>query len=62
MGNPAVVFTTYGTDATTNVAGGGSFTEIKSDLAPQSGLHANGDYTITDFDTFSIFRNSVKVW
>ena len=54
MGNPAVVFTTYGAAATTNVSGHAnstSFIELKSDAVPQASLFSNGDFTVTDFDT-----------
>ena len=63
MGNPAVVFTTYGEIATTNVSGhAGAYTngtanpantpfvELKSDLVPQAAKFSNGDYSVTDFD------------
>ena len=54
MGNPAVVFTTYGVAATTNVSGHAnstSFVELKSDLVPQAAKFSNGDYSVADFDT-----------
>jgi hypothetical protein len=61
MGNPAVIFTTYGNSssfATTNVSGHGSgnsthspFIELKSDAVPQAAKFSNGDFTVTDFDT-----------
>ena len=61
MGNPVVVFTTYGDEdsfATTNVSGHGSansthspFNELKSDAVPQSAQFSNGDFSVTDFDT-----------
>ena len=54
MGNPAVVFTTFGAAATTNVSGHAnstSFVELKSDLVPRAALFSNGDYTVSDFDT-----------
>ena len=54
MGNPAVVFTTYGEAATTNVSGHSnstSFIELKSDLVPRSGQFSNGDFQVSDFDT-----------
>ena len=57
MGDPAVVFTTYGSVATTNVSGHAnstSFIELKSDLVPQSALFSNGDYSVTDFDLVRI--------
>jgi len=64
MGDPAVVFTTYGNSssfATTNVSGHGSgnsthdpFIELKSDLVPQSAQFSNGDFSVTDFDTLRI--------
>ena len=57
MGNPVVVFTTYGSAATTNVSGHAnstSFVELKSDLVPQSAKFSNGDYSVTDFDTLRI--------
>ena len=64
MGDPKVVFTTYGNSssfATTNVSGHGSgnsthepFVELKSDLIPQSAQFSNGDFSVTDFDTLRI--------
>jgi len=61
MGNPVVVFTTYGNSssfATTNVSGHGSgnsthspFIELKSDAVPQSAQFSNGDFSVSDFDT-----------
>ena len=53
MGNPVVVFTTYGGAVTTNVSGHDSshFTELKSDVVPQAAKFSNGDYSVTDFDT-----------
>ena len=64
MGNPKVVFTTYGNSssfATTNVSGHGSgnsthspFIELKSDAVPQSAIFSNGDFSVTDFDTIRI--------
>jgi len=64
MGDPAVVFTTYGNSssfATTNVSGHGSgnsthspFIELKSDAVPQSALFSNGVFSVTDFDTLRI--------
>ena len=54
MGNPAVVFTTYGVAATTNVSGHAnstSFVELKSDLVPHAAKFSNGDYSVADFDT-----------
>ena len=54
MGNPAVVFTTYGSAATTNVSGhtnSTSFVELKSDTVPQAAKFSNGDYSVADFDT-----------
>ena len=53
MGNPAVVFTTYGSAATTNVSGHAnstSFVELKSDKVPQAAKFSNGDYSVADFD------------
>ena len=60
MGNPVVVFTTYGNSTfyeTTNVSGHfanstlSPFIELKSDAVPQSALFSNGDFSVTDFDT-----------
>ena len=57
MGNPVVVFTTYGSVATTNVSGHAnstSFVELKRDKVPQSAKFSNGDYSVTDFNTLRI--------
>ena len=60
MGNPVVVFTTYGNSTfyeTTNVSGHfanstlSPFIELKSDAVPQSALFSNGDFSVADFDT-----------
>jgi hypothetical protein len=63
MGNPVVVFTTYGNSSfyeTTNVSGHSAnstqspFVELKSDAVPQSALFSNGTFSVTDFDTVRI--------
>jgi len=64
MGNPAVVFTTYGEAATTNVSGHSnstSFIELKSDLVPRSGQFSNGDFQVSDFDTLRIRTTSDSI-
>jgi hypothetical protein len=61
MGDPAVVFTTYGVAATTNVSGHAnstSFVELKSDKVPQAAKFSNGDYSVADFDKIRTITTS----
>ena len=65
MGNPVVVFTTYGDsrfvmklrmflDMALQILRYSPFVELKSDTVPQSAQFSNGDFSVTDFDTIRI--------